>query len=91
MFACAPKIGVRVHVQHKQQYVAEAPELYPAAIIAKTDASAAEYIAAGSAPKTGVASDGAMYLGVAVMLPGAAGMAVRRAEHNRNLRDCPKA
>lgn len=61
-----------------KQITAEFEDLSPVAIIAKTDASAAVNNAVGSAPKTGVASDWAMYLGVAVVLLGAAGIAVKK-------------
>lgn len=61
-----------------KQITAEFEDLSPVAIIAKTDASAAVNNAVGSAPKTGVASDWAMYLGVAVVFLGAAGIAVKK-------------
>lgn len=61
-----------------KQITAEFEDLSPVAVIAKTDASAAVNNAVGSAPKTGVASDWAMYLGAAVVLLGAAGFVAKK-------------
>lgn len=61
-----------------KEITAEFEDLSPVAIIAKVDASAATDNAVGSAPKTGVASDWAMYLGAAVVLLGAAGIVAKK-------------
>lgn len=66
-----------VDVQNKQ-ITAEFEDLSPVAIIAKADAAAAVDNAVGSAPKTGTASDWALYMGAAVVLLAAAGFAVKK-------------
>lgn len=61
-----------------KEITVEFEDLSPVAVIAKVDAAAAVDNAVGSAPKTGVASDWALYLSAAVVLLAAAGFAVKR-------------
>ena len=66
-----------VDVQNKE-ITAEFQDLSPVAVIAKVDAAAAVDNAAGTAPKTGVASNWALFMGAAVVLLAAAGFAVKK-------------
>lgn len=61
-----------------KQITAEFEDLSPVAVIAKADAAAAVNNAVGSAPKTGAASDWALYMGAAVVLLAAAGFSVKK-------------